>query len=177
MPICNIAFIITMGSVLQYGTKMLCDICKNFNRCKNIYIHIHFVIYYNHVSIMTDGMTIVVYLNATDDRFVFDWDVTPYTSFATGARVVMHRPGTFPHTQDGFTIGPGQEARIITTHHTHIHQESHSKDCSDTTTLQVFTDPDDNPRSDCRYHKIRYGRSKFIFSQLLSHKVHLCTIR
>ena len=103
---------------------------------------------------MTDGLTIVVYLNATDDRFVFEWDITPYTSFAIGARAVMHRPGTFPHTQDGFTIGPGQEARIITIHHTHIHQESHNKDWSDTTTLQVFTDPDDNPGSDWRYYMI-----------------------
>ena len=96
---------------------------------------------------------IYIYIYIAFDRYVFDFDTTPFVSYATGARVTLHPRGTVPGRQDGITVGLGHEATIIATHNKETRIEKYNQDCSSDNTMEVFTDPDDNPEQLWHYSK------------------------
>ena len=100
---------------------------------------------HNNTDFVLKGMTMIIFLNSVNNRYVFDFGVSPFESFSSGARVILHPGNTAPNLQEGFTVSPGTEASIVATQNIQTRLDKYNSNCSTSNSLDIFTDPDDNP--------------------------------
>ena len=88
------------------------------------------------------SLALIFYINnfpALADNFM---SVDPSRPSANGIRVIIHSPGTRPHSDDGFDVGPGTETtiKIIPTKRTRLDKPYNPNGCTSQPYLDGSTD-------------------------------------
>jgi len=65
------------------------------------------------VKTRQEGMSVILFLNNLDIRFVADYRISPFQSYTEGVKVLLHPQGTVPQMVEGFTVSPGSEANVV----------------------------------------------------------------
>ena len=69
-----------------------------------------------HVKTRLEGLSVLLFLRNIDLEFVADYRMSPFQRYTEGVQVLLHRRGTAPNMNKGFTVAPGNEASVVAGH-------------------------------------------------------------
>ena len=101
-----------------------------------------------HVKTREEGLSVILFLNNTNLKFVADYRLSPFESYTEGVKVYLHSRGTAPEMNRGFTVAPGTEASVVAKHHTRKLLKEPYGDCKE---MELDTFSQFDPRSIWKY--------------------------
>jgi acid-sensing ion channel 5 len=100
-----------------------------------------------------EGISVILFLNNINLRFVPDYRMSPFHSYTEGVKVMLHPQGTFPNMGKGFTVAPGNEASMVASYTKRELRPHPYGDCQQNLKLDMF----ENIRAENVWHYTEYA--------------------